>query len=400
MKNSNSISTSHNSRDRAMRRNLSETYLRHLKLRQQRQNYDSFDFAGFEQYLNDFIEDITVRGYSGSTIDKARRVLPDYARLVAGKGIKSVLKVDRAFWRVYSGYLWESGLSRRAIYSRQSTIRAFYKFLVDDDVIPASPFSTCSLVKYEAALPHFLSVTEAMSIIEAPDMSTATGLRDRAILELFYTTGLRLSELEGLNVDSLKLSECSALVFGKGHKERYVLYPEATAGIMTQYLETARPELLNGINTEALFLNYKGERIDKRTIQKLLKEYADKAGVSKNVHPHIFRHSFATHLLDGHADLRVIQELLGHSSISTTQIYTHVSLEHIRRTYSDSHPLAHDKESAVAAVEREIERFVRELSVKYGGRLKEDEIRQKVRNIYYGAHPLATNNENGGNDND
>jgi len=201
--------------------------------------------------------------------------------------------------------------------------------------------------KLDRRLPSFLTVEETVRLLEAPDRTTPQGLRDRALLELLYASGLRVSELESLNLEQLDMETNEIRVWGKGSKERMVLIGEPAARALDNYLTQGRPALLGEKKTSAVLLNQYGGRLPARRIQKILDKYARKAGIGKKVHPHILRHTFATHLLDGGADLRVVQELLGHAQLATTQIYTHVSQSQARKIYQSAHPMARKEDREI-----------------------------------------------------
>ncbi|MEK7281293.1 MAG: tyrosine-type recombinase/integrase, partial [Chloroflexota bacterium] len=208
-----------------------------------------------------------------------------------------------------------------------------------------NPLNTVIAPKLGRRLPSFLAQEDVERLLAAPDTATPTGRRDKAILELLYASGVRLSELTSLNLPQIDLENRELRVWGKGAKERIVLMGKPAAQALESYLSQARPQLASGGKTEALFLNRYGQRLSRRSLQQLLKEYAIKAGVKGNVYPHLLRHTFATHLLDGGADLRVVQELLGHASLASTQIYTHVSQSRARQVYLNAHPRAKQVEA-------------------------------------------------------
>ncbi len=194
-------------------------------------------------------------------------------------------------------------------------------------------------IKLGKPLPRFLSVEEAKKLVESPGLSGAENIRDRAMLHILYASGIRVGELVGLGIQDINLETKEIRVFGKGSKERIVLFGQPAADALITYLTEARPSLLNGRNTSALFLNYCGRRISRPAVQAMVRRYGLES-IGKRVHPHMLRHSFATHMLDGGANLRVIQELLGHEDITTTQIYTHVSTKRLREVYLKAHPRA------------------------------------------------------------
>jgi integrase/recombinase XerC len=210
--------------------------------------------------------------------------------------------------------------------------------LARENLVDAEPLSTLSSPKLEKRLPTFLTHEEMAWLIEAPDTSTPQGLRDRAILELLYAAGVRVSEIVALDLKDIDLGSRQIRVWGKGSKERMVLMGRPAAEALKLYLDLGRIRLEGKAYTQAVFLNRFGERIVVRRIQHIIKKYARQAGLEMRVFPHIMRHTFATHLLDGGADLRVVQDLLGHARLSSTQIYTHVTQSQIRRNYLAAHP--------------------------------------------------------------
>jgi len=261
------------------------------------------------------------------------------------RGITSLDKVDRSILRDYLGYLVEQGIVKASIARKLSAIRSFYRYLVREGVMPTSPVVTTSSPKLDRRLPSFLTIEEVERLLKAPDLSTPRGQRDRALLEILYASGLRVSELVSLDLGQINLDTNEIRVWGKGAKERMVLIGKPAAEALHNYLSQGRPKLLGKKKSNALFLNRYGQRLMERRIQKMSREYAERAGLNKRVHPHMLRHTFATHLLDGGADLRVVQELLGHARLSSTQIYTHVTKSQARKVYLSAHPMAQGKDN-------------------------------------------------------
>jgi tyrosine recombinase XerC len=241
------------------------------------------------------------------------------------------LTADRFMARRYLAELKASGMASASLTRKVSTIRSFYRWLVREGKVDASPLTGLVAPKREKRLPVVLSRDDLTALIESADAVSPQGLRDRAILELMYASGVRISEAAGLNLKALDLGEQTLVVRGKGNKERMVLVGGPATRALKRYLANGRPRLAVG-SEEALFLNKYGSRLSARSIQKIVRAQALKAGIDERVWPHLLRHSFATHLLDGGADLRVVQELLGHASAQTTQIYTHVTEERQRET--------------------------------------------------------------------
>ncbi len=276
------------------------------------------------------ISPLTVRNYTSD--------IQGFLDFLGNNGVDSLDKVSRSTLRLYLGWLHEQRIARASISRKLSAIRSFYRYLARENLVDAEPLSTLSSPKLEKRLPTFLTHEEMALLIEAPDASTPQGLRDRAILELLYAAGLRVSEIVALNVKHINLGSRQIRVWGKGSKERMGLMGRPAAKALRLYLKHGRIELEGKRDTQAVFLNRFGERIAERRIQHIIKKYARQAGLETRVFPHIMRHTFATHLLDGGADLRVVQDLLGHARLSSTQIYTHVSQSQIRRNYLAAHP--------------------------------------------------------------
>jgi site-specific recombinase XerD len=261
--------------------------------------------------------------------------------------------VDKHIVRGYMAWVLDQGVVKSSVARKLSALRSLYRYLLREELITESPLpvsrhrgsrlSAFSL-KLDKRLPGFLTTDEMNKLLEAPDPTTPQGLRDRAVMELFYAAGLRISELTSIQVSQVDLYSRELKVLGKGSKERLVLIGQPAAAAIKAYLKHGRPKLLGKRHNDAMFLNYHGTRLTARWIQELVLHHARAAGIRQEVHPHLLRHSFATHLLDGGADLRVVQELLGHASLSTTQIYTHVSRNQARKVYLSSHPLAHEEE--------------------------------------------------------
>jgi len=258
--------------------------------------------------------------------------------------VASLEAVDRKVMRDYLSHLVEQGIVKASIARKLSAIRSFYRYLVREKIIAANPIEMVSSPKLDKRLPSFLTLKEVEKLLSAPDPSTPQGQRDRALLELLYAAGLRVSELTSLELGQINLDSNEIRVWGKGSKERVVLMGEPAAQALRNYLAQGRPKLLGEKRSQALFLNRYGQRLPERRVQLILEKYAKQSGIGKRVHPHLLRHTFATHLLDGGADLRVVQELLGHARLSSTQIYTHVTKRQARKVYLSAHPLARKKD--------------------------------------------------------
>ena len=241
----------------------------------------------------------------------------------------------------YLYFIKQINYTKTTIARKIASIRAFYNFLYQEELISYNPADNISIPKQSKTLPNFLSEDEVENILRNIKIDTPAGYRNRIILELLWVSGMRISELSGLNFENLNLEQNEIKVFGKGAKERIVLIPDKTKDGLVNYIKN----VFNLINSEIeitpstpLFINYNGYRLQNQSIRKALKNCLDKIHFIKHVTPHVFRHSFATKLLEHGADLRIVQELLGHASIKNTQIYTHVSIQRLKEVYENSHP--------------------------------------------------------------
>ena len=289
-----------------------------------------------EELLEAYVRYLTAeRNLSSYTLRNYRSDLCDFGRYLDAEEGLGPLEVDRQSFRRYLARLHEAGIAPASVGRKVSTVHAFYRFLVREGTLERDPLMGVSSPRRERRLPLILDRYQLTAIIEAADSDTPQGLRDRAILELMYASGLRLAEAVGLDVGGVDLREQLARVRGKGNRERIVVIGRPAAQAIQRYLREGRPKLARE-GEAALFVNRDGGRLSGRSVQKIVRKFALLAGLDQRVFPHLFRHSFATHMLDGGAELRVVQELLGHASASTTQIYTHVTEEQQRRVYTQA----------------------------------------------------------------
>jgi len=254
--------------------------------------------------------------------------------------VNSPQQIDRSLLRSYLAELDDVGYVKASIARRVAEMRSFGDFLVREKTLERNPFRSISAPRIPKRLPNYLTVTEVKALLAVPDTSTPLGLRDRAIIEVLYGAGLRVSELAALDVADVDTIQAQVRVVGKGKKERVGLLGRQAVRAVRAYLEAGRPELLSKQPTNALWLNHRGGRLTVRGVAFILSKAAKQTDIRTSVSPHVLRHTFATHLLDGGADLRVVQELLGHANLSTTQIYTHVSQSRAREVYMRAHPRA------------------------------------------------------------
>ncbi len=286
----------------------------------------------------------TVRNYTSDLAGNyARGSQKGFFQFLRLRKIGSLDEVDKQVLRDYISWLMKQGVAKASIARKLSAIRSFYRYLVWEEMLSKNPLEKATSPKLDRRLPSFLTIEEVKRLLVAPDLSTHRGQRDRALLELLYASGPRVSELVQLDLGQVNLDTREIRVWGKGSKERMVLMGKPAAEALSTYLSQGRPKLLGGKRSSALFLNRYGGRLTERSVQTMLERYAKQVGINKWVHPHMLRHTFATHLLDGGADLRVVQELLGHANLSSTQIYTHVTRSQARKVYLSAHPMAQER---------------------------------------------------------
>ena len=259
--------------------------------------------------------------------------------------IGSIQDLDQQAIRLFLTDLYEQKLSRRTVSRKISSLRSFFKFLEREKITVSNPFISVVLPKTDHPVPGFLYQAELAKLFEVNDLQDPLGQRDQAILETLYATGIRVSEAEGLQLGAIDFSIGTMLVMGKGNKERYVPFGQYAHIALERYITDGRAKLLlkSQSGTKAVFLNARGGPLTARGIRLILNKMVERAALSIHVHPHKLRHTFATHMLNEGADLRTVQELLGHASLSSTQIYTHVTKDHLRKVYMNSHPRAEDQ---------------------------------------------------------
>lgn len=283
------------------------------------------------------------RDLSPHTVEAYGRDLRQFAEWAARGSIAELVDVDRRLVRRYLAYLGQRGYARRSIARKASALRSLLRWAVLHDVVHSNAAEELSTPKLDHPLPRVMKAKDAAQLCELPPDDDPAGTRDRAVLELLYGSGLRVSELCRLDVEDIDLSSGSVRVTGKGRKQRQVPITDPARRALVTYLRQARGALLSRVpgpkQPPALFINSRGGRLGVRSVRAMIEKYVRSAGGSA-IGPHDLRHSFATHLLDGGADLRAVQELLGHESLATTQVYTHVSTERLRAVYEHTHPRA------------------------------------------------------------
>lgn len=288
------------------------------------------------------MEYLTVElGLSANTRQAYERDLRLFCKTLGFKNSDALVNVNREQITGYMTQLKEKGLAAATIARKLAAIKAFYRFMTAEGYMDANPAEVVEAGTKGIKLPRVLSEDEVVRLLNQPDITTAEGFRDRTMLEVLYATGMRVSELINLTLERVDLNMKYIIAFGKGSKERIVPLGSVAAEFLQQYLEKVRPKLTHaGRNTNIVFLAFGGHELTRQRFWQIIRGYGRKANINKALTPHILRHSFATHLLDNGADLRSVQELLGHSDISTTQIYTHLTNKRLRDIYAKAHPRA------------------------------------------------------------
>jgi len=299
-----------------------------------------------EQQINRFLTYVSNKNTgSAHTVDAYRRDLERFMGFLTDSGIQSWNEVDKSVAKRYIDVL--SGeqkvrLKSSTLNRNLSGLRSFFNYLVSNGEAESNPFHRIRAPKGAKMLPDFLLFDEIERLFAVIDTSSAEGKRDRAMFELMYASGLRVGETASLKLANIDFTQRVLRIMGKGSKERIVPFYPYAGELIKQYLTQGRPELLGESKSDFLFINKKHQPLSERGIQYLLDKYARNSGINKTIHPHMLRHSFATHLLDNGADLRIVQELLGHAHLSTTQIYTHVTVDRLKSAYLSAHPRAKD----------------------------------------------------------
>jgi integrase/recombinase XerD len=293
-----------------------------------------------EVFLREYLSSLELeRNLSINTIKSYKNDLTSLLKFLKEKNLAEPSDVSYHHLIAFFKLLNKLGLSSRSSARYYSSIRGFFAYLFANGYLEKDPTERLSAPKVSKGLPIVLNVNEIDKILDCPNISTKLGLRDKAMLETFYACGLRVSELISLKVSDLFLNEEVLRVFGKGSKERLVPIGSSAIKWIEDYLQKSRPLLMKKSKSEnVLFLNNRGKKLSRMGVWKIVNQNVEAAAIKKEVHPHTFRHSFATHLLEGGADLRAVQEMLGHADISTTQIYTHLDRDYIRQIHKEFHP--------------------------------------------------------------
>lgn len=292
-----------------------------------------------KELIDMFLNYLSVeRGLSRNTMLSYGEDLSFYTRYLSSKGIDALSKVTKADIVNFMLSQKDKGLSANSISRQLTAVKMFHRFLMRERVLKSDPTSLVDSPKLSKKIPQALSLNEVDTLLAQPDIRAKQGLRDKAILETLYATGMRVSEISSLKKDNVNREVGFLRCIGKGNKERVIPLGKKAISSINRYIDASRPSLLRNKTSEFLFLNRFGNRLSRQSLWKLIKNYARKARINKPIKPHILRHSFATHLLERGADLRSVQEMLGHANISTTQIYTHINKDRLKSIHRAFHP--------------------------------------------------------------
>jgi integrase/recombinase XerD len=293
----------------------------------------------WSRFLDEFMAHIAVdRGLSSKTLDAYSRDIIHFLAFAESQGLAGPQDVRPKDILAWLKRLRDSGLSARTSARRLSALRGFFKFITDEHGLACTPLAVINTPRIGVHLPNVLSVSEVEAILEQPDTTRPIGMRDRALLEITYACGLRASEAVGLKINQLDMEVGYLRIRGKGNKERIVPFGEAASDWLKRFMENGRPQILGKRASHFVFVGRGGRPITRQRFWQILKVCSAAARIKSEISPHCLRHSFATHLLEGGADLRAVQMLLGHSSITTTQIYTHLDIRHLRTLHQKYHP--------------------------------------------------------------
>ena len=291
-----------------------------------------------EKEINRFIEYLKYqRNYSDFTCNNYKKDLNEYNSFILNNKI-NYKNMDYNEAKEYVIYLNKKNDAKSTISRKLSSLRTFYKYLVLNNKVESNPFLLVSSPKKEKRIPKFINYNNMEEILNVPNIKTKEGQRERVILEVLYASGVRVSELVNIKLKDIDFSNKNILIFGKGSKERLVSFGDYALEYINLYLKEGRNLLLDGVKSDYLIVGKKSEKLTTRRVEQIVDDIIKRTSIKLNITPHMFRHTFATHLLDNGCDLLVVQELLGHASLSSTEIYTHVSNEHLREVYLKCHP--------------------------------------------------------------
>jgi len=297
--------------------------------------------TNFHQDMKEYLEYLRYqKGYSPLTIEGYQREIKHFVNYLQGEAIESWQDVHYSLLRGYLTNLYQKKLSAKSINHKLSCLRSFYRFLQFEGYVDDNPFLLVESLKTVSRNPDFLYREEMIELLDSIDTHTILGRRNKAMLELMYASGLRCSEVVNLTLQQINFEQQILLIHGKGQKDRYVPFHDYAASLLKDYIENDRMELMKGMDDEHdfVFVNKFGKKLGNRGVEDIVNRITKQYDATKHIHPHTFRHSFATHLLDAGVDIRIVQELLGHASLSTTQVYTHITNQRLQEVYMHSHP--------------------------------------------------------------
>lgn len=295
----------------------------------------------FDYYLNEYLDYLKFeRNYSDLTIQSYRRQIEHFISFLKKESIESFESVEYSFLRGYLSLLHEQGLDNRTINHKISSLRSFYKFLQQEEYVSDNPFLLIDSLKTATKTPDFLYIDEMIGLLDSVEVDTPLGVRNKAMLELMYASGLRVSEIVHLELQHIDFDQQLLFIRGKGNKDRYVPFHDVAKEWLISYIKNERNELMLKTHQEhnLVFVNKNGKGLTNRGVEMIVDKVCSHYDATKRIHPHTFRHSFATHMIESGTDIRVVQELLGHSNLSTTQVYTHISSQRLIDVYEDTHP--------------------------------------------------------------
>jgi integrase/recombinase XerC len=280
------------------------------------------------------------KNFSSHTVYNYKKDIEHFSSFMKQHSIFSYAAVSYVFVRLYLTELYALNLKRKTVARKISSLRSFFKFLLVEEAVKGNPFALATIPKQESRLPTFLYEEELSGLFTVSDLTTPLGQRNQALLELLYGTGIRVSECCNIQIQDIDFQIGTVKVLGKGRKERYIPLGSYAVEAIHTYINDGRKKLLKSEKGSTLFLNYRGEKLSRSGVRKILEDLVNKAAISVHISPHVLRHTFATHMLNEGADMRSVQELLGHSHLSSTQMYTHVTKEHLKNVYNSFHPRA------------------------------------------------------------
>ena len=297
-----------------------------------------------KELMEQFLKYLEVeKNYSKNTIINYKKDFSIFSCFLIEKKVTNIELIDYKFLRTYLSYLYDKKYSNKSIARMISSLKSFYKYLIRKQLIKKNPMNLIKIPKIEKKLPKFLYYDDLETLLNVPELNNPLGIRDALILEMLYSTGIRVSEIVNIKLNDISYDSRKIIITGKGNKERYVLYGTKMENLLELYLASSRNKLVH-VDHNYLLVNKNGTNLTDRGVRKIMNKVLKSGHIDNHISPHTLRHTFATHMLDSGADIKIVQELLGHVSLSTTQIYTHVSNEKLRDVYYRTHPRANKKD--------------------------------------------------------